>query len=243
MRSACFALGLLWAALTAAETLYRLPWDDPRPFMISQAPGGRITTHISKSMRDAVDIAMPAGVRVVAARAGVVEALEDREAASAEDEPLTYEGNFVRVRHDDGTAAVYAHLRHQGVAVVVGDSVAAGDLLGYSGASGDVQDPHLHFVVGRSVHNSSGWPEEVSLPVAFYVGVPPVTFTPRAALIVTANYSGAAETPRAPSEARFVAWKPPRLEAGDELNAWLVLAAWLAFAAAGIIWFWRFSRA
>lgn len=242
MRSACLALGLLWVAAAVAETLYRLPWDDARAFMIIQAAGGRVTTHISKSMRDAVDIGMPPGVRVVAARAGVVEALEDREAASPEEEPLTYEGNFVRVRHDDGTAALYAHLAHKSVAVTEGESVLPGQLLGYSGASGDVRTPHLHFVVARSVRNSSGWEEEVSLPVTFYVGAPPVTFAPRTALIVTANYSGAADVPRAPSETRHVALQRPRLEAGDEVLAWLALAVWLACAAAGMMWFWRFSR-
>jgi len=242
MRGACLALVSLWAAVAAAEPLYRLPWDDPRPFMITQAPGGRVTTHISRSMRDAVDIAMPAGVRVVAARAGVVDGLEDREAASPEDEPLTYEGNFVRVRHEDGTVAVYAHLRHKGVAVAVGDTVAAGDLLGYSGASGDVHTAHLHFVVVRTVRNSSGWAEEISVPVTFHVGAPPLAFAPRPALIVTANYSGMAEWPRAPSEGRMLAWPRPRLTAEDEPGAWLLLAAWLACCAAGIIWFWRFSR-
>lgn len=242
MRGACLALGILWAAAAAAEVLYRLPWDDPRSFMVGQAPGGRVTTHISRAMRDAVDVAMPMGVRIVAARDGVVEAIEDREGASPEDEPLTYEGNFVRVRHADGTAATYAHLRHRGVAVAVGDTVAAGQFLGYSGSSGDVRDPHLHFVVTRTVRNSSGWAEEVSVPVTFYVGVPAVPFPARAALIVASQYSGVAEAPRAPSEMRILAWNRPRLEPGDELGAWLLLAAWFAAAVAGIIWFWRFSR-
>lgn len=242
MKGACFALGFLWAAFTAAETPYRLPWDDARPFMITQAPGGRVTTHLSKGMRNAVDIDMPAGVRVVAARAGVVEAVEEREAATPEDEPLTYEGNFVRVRHADGSVAVYAHLLHKGVAVTVGDTVSTGDLLGYSGASGDVKAPQLHFAVTRTLRNSSGWAEEVSLPITFYVGAPPIMFAPRAALIVTANYHTLADLPRAPSETRVVAWQRPRLDAADEIGAWLLAAAWLAFATAGIIWFWRFSR-
>jgi len=176
--AACLAIGLLWTALAGAEELYRLPWPDGLTFMFTQAPGGRVTSHFTQSTLHAVDIAMPEGVPVVAARDGVVEAAEAFHAASPEEEPATYEGNFVRVRHADGTAALYAHLKHQGVAVAVSDAVRSGQLLGYSGSSGDVREAHLHFAVLR---------DGVSLPIRFYVGVPPVVFQPRAALRVMAN--------------------------------------------------------
>jgi murein DD-endopeptidase MepM/ murein hydrolase activator NlpD len=242
VRAVCLAIGLLWTACGAAQVLYRLPWADGLTFMFTQVPGGRITTHFTKAAMHAVDIAMPEGVPIVAARAGVVEALEARHGASREEEPLTYEGNFVRVRHADGTAAIYAHLGHRGVAVAVGETVESGQLLGYSGGSGDVQEPHLHFAVTRIETNSSGWREEVSLPVTFYVGAPPVAFSPRAALQVKADYSGSVEPPRAASEARLVPWKPLVLESGDEKAAWSTLALWLACGVAGLAWFWRFSR-
>ncbi|HET7671004.1 MAG TPA: M23 family metallopeptidase [Burkholderiales bacterium] len=241
MRGACLALGILWTACTAAETLYRLPWADGRTFMFTQVPGGRITTHFTKATLHAIDVAMPVGVPIVAARGGIVEAVEQDHGASAEDEPLTYEGNFLRVRHADGTAATYAHLAHRGVVVPVGERVQAGQLLGYSGATGDAHEPHLHFVVTRTVTNSAGWREEISLPVTFHVGVPPIAFAPRPAVPVTANYSGAAEPPRAPSEARIVPWKQPSLEAGEEPLAWVLLALWLAAGAAGLAWFWQFA--
>ena len=243
MRVACLAIGLVWAATAGAEVLYRLPWPDGLSFMFTQVPGGRITTHITKATLHAVDIGMPAGVRVLAARAGVVEAVQSHHGANTEDGPLTYEGNFVRVQHADGTAATYAHLNYQGVTVVAGDRVEAGQLLGYSGASGDVVAPHLHFVVTRMQQNSSGWLEEISIPVKFYVGVPAVAFAPRAALIATADYTHAVEAPRTPSEGRLRAvWKRPVLEAGDEVSAWGVLAIWLASGIAALAWFWQFAR-
>ena len=62
MRVACLALGLLVAASAGAETLYRLPWPEGLSFMFTQAPGGRITSHFTKSTLHAVDIAMPIGV-------------------------------------------------------------------------------------------------------------------------------------------------------------------------------------
>jgi murein DD-endopeptidase MepM/ murein hydrolase activator NlpD len=235
-------MGLVWCACAGAETLYRLPWPDGLSFTFTQAPGGRITTHFTKATLHAVDIAMPEGTPIVAAREGVVEAIEARHGASAEEEPLTYEGNFVRLRHADNTAAIYAHLKYRGVAVALGEKVEPGKIIGYSGGSGDVQAPHLHFAVIRIQKNSAGWQEEVSVPVKFYVGMPPVAFAPRTAVRVTANYSGIAETPRAPSEARLLPWKRPSLEPGEEPVAWGVLALWLACGVAALAWFWRFAR-
>lgn len=241
MRVACVAIALVWAAAAGAEVLYRLPWPDGLAFMFTQVSDGRITSHFTKATLHAVDIGMPVGVPVLAARAGMVEAVQAEHGATPDDNPLTYEGNFVRVRHADGTAATYAHLKYQGVAVVVGESVEPAQLLGFSGASGDVVEPHLHFVVTRSQKNSAGWREELSVPVKFYIGVPPVAFAPRAALTVTANYSHVAEAPRMPSEGRLTSWKRPALEPHDEMNAWSLLALWLACGLAGLAWFWRFS--
>jgi murein DD-endopeptidase MepM/ murein hydrolase activator NlpD len=243
MRLACLVSGLVWAASAGAEVLYRLPWADGSSFMFTQVPGGRITSHFTKATLHAVDIAMPVGTPVVAGRAGVVEAAEARYGASADEEPLTYEGNFVSVRHADGSAGIYAHLKHRGVAVAVGEKVEAGQLLGYSGATGDVERPHLHFAVTRMVRNSSGWQEVVSVPVKFYVGVPPVAFSPRAALVAKANYSGVADVPRAPSETPLFPWKRPKLESGEEPVAWVMLAVWLACGVAALAWFVKFTRA
>lgn len=202
--------------------------------MFTQAPGGRVSSHFTQSTLYAVDIAMPEGVQVVAARDGVVEAAEAFHAASADQEPATYEGNYVRVRHADGTVALYAHLKHQGLAVALGQRVGSGQLLGYSGASGDVREPHLHFAVLR---------DDVSVPIRFYVGAPPVAFQPRAALRVTANYSAPAEFPRAPSEGDSVhAWKRPETPPADEVSGWRVLIVWLLCGIAALLWFWRFSR-
>lgn len=234
MRLAGLAIGLFCAALAGAEEpLYRLPWPEGLTFMFIQAPGGRVTTHFTRATLYAVDIAMPEGMPVLAARAGVVEEIEDRLGTSPL-EAVSYEGNFVRVRHADRTAAIYAHLKHQGVSVAVRQAVQAGQPLGYSGASGDVLEAQLHFAVLR---------EDDSLPFRFYVGNPPVAFSPRAALRVTADYSGPAAVPRAPSEGEpLIARRPQAAEPNEEALAWWLLATCVACAAAGLGWFWKFSR-
>jgi murein DD-endopeptidase MepM/ murein hydrolase activator NlpD len=186
---------------------------------------------------------MPEGVPVLAARAGVVEAMETDHGASPHEDPLSYEGNFVRVRHADGSAAIYAHLKYRGVAKAMGEKVEAGQLLGYSGSSGETTEPHLHFAVIRTERNASGWQEDVSLPIMFYVGEPPISFPSRAALRVTANYSGAAKVPRAPSEGEPLSpWRRRPLEPSEEEVAWELLALWLACGVAALAWFWKFSR-
>ena len=81
----------------------------------------------------------------------------------------------------------------------------------------------------------------MSLPVHFYVGTPPAAFVPRAGVRVKADYSGPAQAPRAPAEARLVPWKLPSLEPGEETTAWGVLALWLLCALAGLAWFWKFA--
>jgi murein DD-endopeptidase MepM/ murein hydrolase activator NlpD len=54
-------------------------------------------------------------------------------------------GKLVVVAHRDGVRTMYAHL--SSIAVLVGQRVAAGTVLGAVGASGDATGPHLHFEV------------------------------------------------------------------------------------------------
>ncbi|WP_432504620.1 M23 family metallopeptidase [Kineococcus arenarius] len=53
-------------------------------------------------------------------------------------------GNHVVVDHGDGSFACYAHLRRGSLRVRRGDVVAAGDVLGGCGNSGNSSEPHLH---------------------------------------------------------------------------------------------------
>ena len=105
-----------------------------------------------------------------------------------------------------------------------------------------MEEPHLHFAVIRIERNSAGWEEEVSVPLRFYVGVPPLAFTPRAAQRVKANYTGTAEAPRAASEGSLVPWRRPVMQPGEEPLAWGTLGLWLAAGLAALAWFWYFAK-
>lgn len=54
-------------------------------------------------------------------------------------------GNFVKLRHANGYCTLYAHLKN--VCVSKGQTVKAGERLGYMGNSGNSYGAHLHFEV------------------------------------------------------------------------------------------------
>jgi len=130
---------------TAKDFNYPLPWSAGQ-YKVSQGPGGRFS-HQDEKGRHAVDIAMPVGTRIVAARAGIVVSLDQKQ----RERNGSRAGNYVRVLHDDGTMSVYLHLRQNGVLVKEGQQINAGDPIAYSGNTGSSTGAHLHFVVQKNV--------------------------------------------------------------------------------------------
>ena len=176
-----------YLAQADARTLYRLPFENGRSFMVGQSHDGPRLTHTTVDSEHAVDFTMPANTPVVAARDGVVIGTESTHHAGGNDRRLLSRANFVRVLHADDTMATYAHLAPGGVSVAVGEKVKAGALIGRSGATGYSLGPHLHFVVQKLVGSSTGF-TTVSVPIRFCSGDPPRAFTPRYRQMVTADH-------------------------------------------------------
>jgi murein DD-endopeptidase MepM/ murein hydrolase activator NlpD len=84
-----------------------------------------------------VDIAVPANTPVVATAAGTVSE------AGTDD---VY-GAYVVLTHAGGTETMYAH--NGPLLVERGEEVARGDIIAYSGNSGESTAPHLHYEVRR----------------------------------------------------------------------------------------------
>lgn len=175
-------------AIPDARAVYRLPWENGRRFVVSQAAGGPITTHHTDESRYAVDFRMPEKTPIVAARGGVVIETEASHRLGGRDSMLLSMANYVSILHVDDTIATYAHLAPGGVSVRPGERVVAGTPIGFSGSTGYSSGPHLHFVVQRLVREGEGF-ARVSLLVRFFVGAPPYAFDPRHGQLLTADDS------------------------------------------------------
>lgn len=122
------------------EYLFPLPAGEAQ---VQQAWGGR-HSHADAENRHAVDFAADPGTVVFAARDGVVMRVRMVESPAA---GRHGDANLVRILHDDGTMAVYAHLQPGGALVRPGERVRRGRPIGLSGNSGASNGPHLHFAV------------------------------------------------------------------------------------------------
>ncbi len=129
---------------------YRAPFSAGNSFEITQTYPETIT-HRTRDSMYAVDLAMPVGTDIVAARDGIVFDVASTNFKSGLDRSEYAElANIVRILHDDGSFAVYAHLNWNSIRVSPGDRVRTGQYIADSGNTGFTSGPHLHFAVQRN---------------------------------------------------------------------------------------------
>ncbi|MFZ4500100.1 MAG: peptidoglycan DD-metalloendopeptidase family protein [Minisyncoccia bacterium] len=111
---------------TTSSSAYKLP-----------IPGSVLTQGFHGA--NSVDFGAPIGTTVVASMKGEVIIARGNGAYNG-----GY-GNYIVIKHSNGTQTLYAHLSK--VSVSVGDEVNTGEVIGKSGNTGRSTGPHLHFEV------------------------------------------------------------------------------------------------
>jgi len=150
--------------------IYTLPFEDRKKVFLVQG----YESAFSHKGEKALDFKVKMGTRVCAARGGtVVSARGDSDKGGLKPENLS-DGNYISIRHDDGSIAWYWHFQKDGVMVAAGDTVQTGQLIGLSGNTGYSAFPHLHFEVQGS--NKSG--QQAQLPTRFYTQLGVIYLSP-----------------------------------------------------------------
>ena len=118
------------------------------------------------SERYGYDFDMPIGTEFIAIRAGVVVHVEE----SHSDGQIAPTGldNYIVIRHDDGSHALYGHLTRSGALVTQGDLVSQTQTIGRSGNTGNTNNiPHLHVSVHACDPVTTGSTACPSQPITF----------------------------------------------------------------------------
>jgi len=179
--TAKFKAGLRLQALEVHERpviIYRLPfadasgwalgkgnWDDPQNGHSQGDPLGW--------QAYAYDFLHDEEGAIRAARAGTVYDLDESSSQNGfnpNDPCNPGVGNYLVIKHDDGTFGVYWHMKHDGVLVTEGQSIAEGDQVALSGNTGNSSAPHLHFdarIGWDLAYSCSNLSESPGLPVFF----------------------------------------------------------------------------
>ncbi|HEY1874217.1 MAG TPA: M23 family metallopeptidase [Steroidobacteraceae bacterium] len=158
---------------------YRAPFSVGTTFRVSQAYPDHMT-HVTPDSVYAVDIAMPDGTAIYAAREGTVINVRHDSFRGGTVAAMADQANLIEILHEDGTIAVYGHLHWDSIRVRIGQHVALGEYIANSGNTGFSSGPHLHFAVWRNAGVA-----DVSVPILF-AGPGPTALTPVTGMELTA---------------------------------------------------------
>lgn len=122
--------------------IYDLPFSAGSSHKVVQGYGG----WFSHKGIAALDFYMPVGTPVYAAREGFVYSYKEDSDKGGILPGYKKQANYLIIKHTDGSYGCYWHLQHNGVITKHGP-VQKGQLIGYSGNTGFVLAPHLHFSV------------------------------------------------------------------------------------------------
>ena len=126
---------------------YQVAETDRNGDFLWPVPGyGTVSQGYDATKHTGIDISAEQGVAVIAAADGTVSHVQTWDGSTTTGDQ-SY-GNMVQITHADERTTLYAHLSK--VLVSSGDSVSAGETIGYVGNTGNADGAHLHFEVRQS---------------------------------------------------------------------------------------------
>ena len=126
---------------------YQVAETDRNGDFLWPVPGyGTVLQGYDATKHIGIDISAEQGVAVIAAADGTVSHIQTWDGSTTTGDQ-SY-GNMVQITHADERTTLYAHLSK--VLVSSGDSVSAGETIGYVGNTGNADGAHLHFEVRQS---------------------------------------------------------------------------------------------
>lgn len=145
---------------------YVLPYAVGRAFNVLQGNCAPPGNGHRASERYGYDFDTPIGTEFVAIRAGVVAHVEESH-TDGQTGPTGLD-NYILVKHDDATFALYGHLTSRGAEVAEGEEVAQAQTIGRSGNTGNTNNvPHLHVSVHSCDPLTNGSAACPSQPITF----------------------------------------------------------------------------
>ena len=134
--------------------VYALPYKRGKTYLLTQGFNGK-ATHNGNSAY-ALDFSMAVGSHVHAMREGIVTGIESKNNEHGFSIKFASKANYIIIQHEDGTMAMYGHLKQNGVKVKLGERVYKHQLIGYSGNTGYSSGPHLHVHISAITNFDKG---------------------------------------------------------------------------------------
>jgi murein DD-endopeptidase MepM/ murein hydrolase activator NlpD len=138
-----YVLGDVNVDFSEKDLAYTLPFAKNKKYSVYQGYDGKFSHQNTKSL----DFSLQSGEEVFSAREGKVVQIVTKNTKNCLTKECAKFNNKIIVLHNDGTFAEYVHLKQNGSAVKIGDTILEGQLIGYSGNTGWSKGPHLHFSV------------------------------------------------------------------------------------------------
>lgn len=111
---------------------------------------------------EGIDIAAPFGTPYFAAAGGRVIWVSDQRRSGG----VSAYGWHIIIDHLNGFSSLYAHADPVGL-IENGAEVEAGQVIGYSGSTGNSSGPHLHLTLKEEGYQLPGWPPGYHDPYPF----------------------------------------------------------------------------